>query len=285
MHTLSIIESPEQMQQFSLAARQRGERIALVPTMGYLHEGHASLMQEGRRRADLLVASIFVNPTQFGVGEDFEKYPRDMARDSALAAAAGVDVIFAPAAGAMYPRNYQTYVDVGALTEPLCGASRPGHFRGVTTVVCKLFNIVQPDIALFGRKDYQQLAVIRQMTADLNLPVEIVGMPIVRESDGLAMSSRNVYLSPTERSSALCLQRALKAGRAAFASGEHSVSALENLIKEVLNQEKGVIIDYAEIRDGLTLERSDFASGDSLAAVAVRIGKTRLIDNCLLGRD
>lgn len=285
MHTLSIIESPDQMQQFSRAARQRGERIALVPTMGYLHEGHASLMQEGRRRSDLLVASIFVNPAQFGVGEDFEKYPRDMARDSAIAAAAGVDVIFAPSAVAMYPRNYQTYVDVGALTEPLCGASRPGHFRGVTTVVCKLFNIVQPDLALFGRKDYQQLAVIRQMTADLNLPVEIVGMPIVREADGLAMSSRNVYLSPAERSSALCLQRALKAARAAFGAGEHSVSSLESLIKGVLSQEQGVVIDYAEIRDGLTLERSDFAAGDSLAAVAVRIGKTRLIDNCLLGSD
>ncbi|NJD89998.1 MAG: pantoate--beta-alanine ligase [Geobacter sp.] len=282
---MQIIESPEQMQQFALAARQRGERIALVPTMGYLHEGHASLMREGRRRADLLVVSIFVNPTQFGVGEDFEKYPRDMARDSALAAAAGVDVIFAPTAAAMYPHGYQTYVDAGPLTEPLCGASRPGHFRGVTTVVCKLFNIVQPDVALFGRKDYQQLAVIRQMAIDLNMPVEIAGMPIVREPDGLAMSSRNVYLSPAERGRALALKRALDAARTAFAAGERSVNALENLLKGVLSQEDGVEIDYAEIRDGMTLERSDFAVSGSLAAIAVRVGKTRLIDNCLLGAD
>lgn len=285
MMQLQIIESPEQMQQFALAARQRGERIALVPTMGYLHEGHASLMREGRRRADLLVVSIFVNPTQFGVGEDFEKYPRDMARDSALAAAAGVDVIFAPTAAAMYPHGYQTYVDAGPLTEPLCGASRPGHFRGVTTVVCKLFNIVQPDVALFGRKDYQQLAVIRQMAIDLNMPVEIAGMPIVREPDGLAMSSRNVYLSPAERGRALALKRALDAARTAFAAGERSVNALENLLKGVLSQEDGVEIDYAEIRDGMTLERSDFAVSGSLAAIAVRVGKTRLIDNCLLGAD
>lgn len=285
MNKVQIIESPEQMQQFSMAARQRGERIALVPTMGYLHEGHASLMREGRRQAELLVASIFVNPAQFGAGEDFEKYPRDMARDSAIAATAGVDIVFAPAAADMYPRGYQTYVDVGSLTEPLCGASRPGHFRGVTTVVCKLFNIVQPDVALFGRKDYQQLAVIRQMTADLNMPVEIVGMPIVREPDGLAMSSRNVYLSAAERCSALSLKRSLDAARTAFASGERSASALEQLIKGVLAQEDGVAIDYAEVRDGLTLERSDFAVADSLAAVAVRIGRTRLIDNCLLGID
>lgn len=283
MTNVQIIESPEQMQQFALTAKQRGESIALVPTMGYLHEGHASLMKEGRRRADLLIVSIFVNPAQFGVGEDFEKYPRDMARDSAIAAAAGVDIIFAPAAADMYPRGYQTYVDVGPLTGPLCGASRPGHFRGVATVVCKLFNIVQPDVALFGRKDYQQLAVIRQMTIDLNMPVEIAGMPIVREPDGLAMSSRNVYLSPDERGRALCLKRALDAARAAFASGERSVNALEALLKGVLGQEQGVVIDYAEIRDGLTLERSDFAVAGSLAAIAVRIGKTRLIDNCLLG--
>lgn len=282
---VQIIECPEQMQQFSLAARQRGERIALVPTMGYLHEGHASLMKEGRRQAALLVVSIFVNPAQFGVGEDFEKYPRDMERDSAIAAAAGVDVIFAPTAAAMYPRGYQTYVDVGPLTEPLCGASRPGHFRGVTTVVCKLFNIVQPDIALFGQKDYQQLAVIRQMTEDLNMQVEIAGMPIVREPDGLAMSSRNVYLSPAERGRALALKKALDTARDAFTAGERSVNALENLIKDVLSQEAGVEIDYAEIRDGLTLERSDFAVPGSLAAVAVRIGRTRLIDNCLLGSD
>jgi pantoate--beta-alanine ligase len=271
------------MQSISLEARKKGDRIAFVPTMGYLHEGHASLMEEGRRRSDLLVASIFVNPTQFGPGEDFEKYPRDMERDSDIAAAAGVDIIFAPSASEMYPDGFQSWVDVGVLTEPLCGASRPGHFRGVTTVVCKLLNIVQPDQALFGRKDYQQLAVIRRMAADLNMPVEIVGMPIVREPDGLAMSSRNVYLSADERARALCLKRSLDAVRGAFRNGERSVSALENLIRELIVQETGVVIDYAEIRDGLTLERNDVATGNSLAALAVRVGRTRLIDNCLLG--
>src|SRR6266568_7108867 len=196
---MEIIESIQEMQTRAVAWRAAGKSIALAPTMGYLHDGHASLMQEGRRRADILVASIFVNPSQFGAGEDFDSYPRDLERDSRIAAGAGVDVIFAPKASEMYPAGYQSWVDVERLTLPLCGASRPGHFRGVTTVVCKLFAIVMPHVALFGKKDYQQLAVIRRMTADLNLPVEIVGMPIVREADDLAMSSRNAYLSQDER--------------------------------------------------------------------------------------
>jgi len=281
--TVKIIEKIEDMQLFSLTARREAKSVALVPTMGYLHAGHASLMEEGRRRSDLLVASIFVNPAQFGVGEDFEKYPRDMERDLRIAEAAGVDIIFSPAVAEMYPVGYQTYVDVGRLSLPLCGASRPGHFRGVTTVVCKLFGIVQPHLALFGRKDYQQLAVLRQMTADLNLPVEIIGMPIVREADGLAMSSRNAYLSVSERKSALCLNRGLVAARAAFAQGRRAATELINVISSVITAEEAAVIDYIELRDPVTLEPVPLADGSTLAAVAVRIGKTRLIDNCLLG--
>ncbi len=283
--TVRIIENIKEMQLFSLSARQQGKTVALVPTMGYLHEGHASLMKEGRQRADLLIVSIFVNPTQFGVGEDFEKYPRDMARDLQIAAAAGVDIIFAPAAVAMYPVDYQTYVNVERLTLPLCGASRPGHFRGVTTVVCKLFGIVQPQLALFGRKDYQQLAAIRQMTADLNMPVEIVGMPIIREADGLAMSSRNAYLLAAERKSALCLSRGLEAARTAFAGGERAAATLVDAISVVIAAEEAVVVDYIELRDSMTLEPVSQADSNTLAAVAVRIGKTRLIDNSILWKE
>jgi pantoate--beta-alanine ligase len=217
---MKLIHDVKEMQQTALALKHTGKRIAFVPTMGFLHEGHASLLREGRKRGDCLVLSIFVNPTQFGPNEDLERYPRNLERDCALAEACGVDIIFAPAAAGMYPPGFQTTVSLGPLTEPLCGASRPGHFNGVAVVVAKLFSIVQPDIAFFGKKDFQQLAIIRQMTADLNLPLEIVGMPIVREADGLAMSSRNSYLSPQERQQALCLYRALCKVRKLFAEGE-----------------------------------------------------------------
>ena len=273
------------MQQIALAARGRGERIALVPTMGYLHEGHASLMREGRRGSDLLVASIFVNPAQFGAGEDFESYPRDLERDTHLAAAAGVDIIFAPTAREMYPPGYQTWVDVERLTRPLCGASRPGHFRGVTTVVTKLFTTVQPHVALFGKKDYQQLAIIRRMTADLNLPVEIVGMPIIREADGLAMSSRNAYLSPAERRSALCLSRAICDARERYRRGTTAVAGLRAGVLATIGAEPQAVIDYVEFRDGGTLDEVTTAGDDTLLALAVRIGTTRLIDNTLLGEE
>jgi len=273
------------MQETSLSARENGLRVAFVPTMGYLHDGHASLMREGRRRGELLVASIFVNPAQFGAGEDFESYPRDLERDSALAAGAGVDIIFAPSAREMYPAGYQTWVDVERLSLPLCGANRPGHFRGVTTVVAKLFNAVLPHVALFGRKDYQQLAVIRRMVADLNFPVEIVGMPIVREADGLAMSSRNAYLSPEERGSALCLSRAIIRARELYRQGIVRVDELREESRKIMADEPAVVIEYLEFRDGETLEEVTTAGSRTLLALAVRIGTTRLIDNCILGEE
>jgi pantoate--beta-alanine ligase len=282
---MKIIESIDEMQRLSMAARGVGTPVVLVPTMGYLHEGHASLMREGRRLGGLLVISIFVNPTQFGAGEDFESYPRDMERDAGIAAAAGVDVIFAPSAKAMYPAGYQTYVNVEKLTLPLCGANRPGHFRGVTTVVGKLFNIVQPHTALFGRKDYQQLAVIRKMVIDLNIPVEIIGMPIIREADGLAMSSRNAYLSTGERTAALCLRRSLLAARKPFLEGEKGVAGLRAQVLAVIAAERAATVEYVEFKDSESLEDVTEADDRTLLALAVRVGKTRLIDNCILGEE
>jgi pantoate--beta-alanine ligase len=281
--SMELIESVQEMQSRAAAWRAAGKRIALVPTMGFLHEGHASLMREGRTRGDILVTSIFVNPAQFGAGEDFDSYPRDLERDSRVAAGAGVDVILMPKASDMYPAGYQTWVDVDRLTLPLCGASRPGHFRGVTTVVCKLFTIVMPHVALFGKKDYQQLAVIRRMTADLNLPVEIVGMPIVREADGLALSSRNSYLSQEERRAALCLSRGIAEARRLFAAGEWVSGRLMSAVAAIVAAEPLAVIDYIEMRDGDTLEEVALAGGNTLLALAVRIGKTRLIDNGVLG--
>lgn len=282
---MQLITSISKMQDIARSARADGRRIAFVPTMGYLHEGHASLMREGRRCGDLLVLSIFVNPTQFGVGEDFDRYPRDMERDSAIARECGVDVIFAPSAQEMYPVGFQTYVNVEEISLPLCGASRPGHFRGVTTVVCKLFNIVMPHVALFGKKDYQQLAVIRRMAADLNMPVDVVGMPIIREPDGLAMSSRNKYLSPDERTSALCLSRSLQSARAAFHAGEREAERLKQMVQGIVTLEPAATIDYVELRHGETLEEVATVDDCTLLALAVRIGTTRLIDNCVLGED
>jgi pantoate--beta-alanine ligase len=282
---MKIIESIREMQQLAAATRRAGKAISFVPTMGYLHEGHASLMREGRKRGGLLVASIFVNPTQFGAGEDFSSYPRDLERDARIATECGVDVIFAPTASGMYPAGYQTFAEVERLTIPLCGAGRPGHFRGVTTVVLKLFNIVQPDVALFGKKDYQQLAVISKMVEDLNLPVEIAGMPIVREADGVAMSSRNVYLSSEERKAARCLSRSLTVSRVLFKSGVTNAAALREKVTALITAEPCARIEYVEARDGDTLEGVSVANERTLIALAVRIGKTRLIDNCILGEE
>lgn len=280
---MKLIHDVHEMQQFALEQKRQGRRIAFVPTMGFLHEGHASLLREGRRRGDLLVLSIFVNPTQFGPNEDLERYPRNLDGDCTLAEQCGVDVVFAPTAAGMYPPGFQTTVSLGPLTEPLCGASRPGHFNGVAVVVAKLFGIVQPDLALFGNKDFQQLAVIRQMTVDLNLPVEIVGMPIVREPDGLAMSSRNSYLAPEERQQALCLYRAVQRVRRLFDNGETSAERLLAAGRGEIEAVAEAEIDYLELRNGRTLQQVTQADTGTLFALAVRIGSTRLIDNTVLG--
>lgn len=281
---METITSVAEMQQRATAARDAGKTISFVPTMGFLHQGHASLLREGRAQSDLLVLSIFVNPTQFGVGEDFESYPRDLQQDSEIAAQSGVDIIFAPTAGEMYPQGYQTYINVETVSLPLCGASRPGHFRGVTTVVAKLFNIVKPSQAFFGEKDFQQLTVIRRMVRDLNMDVKIVGMPTVREDDGLAKSSRNTYLSPEERSAALCLSRSLAAVSDLYRSGETNVVRLREELLNILNSESLARIDYAEFRDGDSLEEVGQADDRTVVALAVRIGTTRLIDNTMIGR-
>jgi pantoate--beta-alanine ligase len=253
--------------------------------MGFLHDGHASLLRKGRNQGDLLVLSIFVNPIQFGHNEDLDRYPRDMEGDCRIARECGVDIVFTPDAGGMYPKGFQTSVRVADLALPLCGASRPGHFDGVATVVTKLFNIVQPDVALFGKKDFQQLAVIRRMVADLSQPVEIVGMPIVREADGLAMSSRNAYLSQAERQSALCLSRAIRTARELYAAGTRDAAALRAAAQDVITAEPAAVIDYLELRDGTTLEPVERADEATLLALAVRIGATRLIDNTVFGDE
>lgn len=279
---MEIITDVKLMQQRCLAAREQGQRIAFVPTMGFLHAGHRSLLEAGRVRCDLLVLSIFVNPTQFGQGEDFESYPRDLTSDAALAEGAGVDLIFAPEARQMYPHGYATYVEVEGLTDTLCGRSRPGHFRGVTTVVTKLFTLVQPHLAFFGCKDFQQLAVIRRMTADLNLPVEIIGMPIVREADGLAMSSRNVYLSPKERAQALALVESIRLAGSLARGGECSAATLIEKVRRRILREPDASIDYIQMCHKDSLEDQSVVGQDSVLLLAVKIGKTRLIDNAYL---
>jgi pantoate--beta-alanine ligase len=282
---MKIVNSIMCMQAIANAPERGAGSISFVPTMGYLHEGHASLLREGRKRGDLLVLSIFVNPIQFGKNEDLDRYPKNMEQDCLIAEACGVDIVFIPTAAEMYPDGFQTGVSVREIALPLCGASRPGHFDGVATVVTKLFNIVRPDVALFGRKDYQQLTVIRRMTADLNMPVEIVGMPIVREPDGLAMSSRNAYLSPSERQSALCLFRAITRARELYAAGERSVAVLIRETRAVIGREAAAAVDYVEIRDGATLNELEVAGSSTLLALAVKIGTTRLIDNTVFGEE
>jgi pantoate--beta-alanine ligase len=270
------------MQSLAEDTRRAGKRIALVPTMGALHEGHLRLMDHGRDLADLLVVSIFVNPLQFGPQEDFEKYPRDLEKDGRLTEARGVDVIFAPEAGDFYSPFFQTYVTVEKMTQNLCGASRPGHFRGVTTVVSKLFHIVKPHVAVFGQKDYQQWMTIRQMVEDLNLDIDIVGYPIVRETDGLAMSSRNAYLSPEERISARCLSLALKAVIALHQQGEKNGDVLLKRAAELISSYPHTRIDYVRIIHPRTLEELTVIDDRGVMALAVFVGTTRLIDNALL---
>ncbi|HEX3046077.1 MAG TPA: pantoate--beta-alanine ligase [Bacillota bacterium] len=260
-------------------ARSQGKMIGFVPTMGYLHEGHLSLARQAKRENDLVVVSIFVNPIQFGPKEDFQTYPRDLKRDQELLESVGVEVVFTPEKDEVYPANFQTLVEVTGVSQGLCGQSRPGHFKGVATVVAKLFNIVAPDRAYFGAKDAQQLRVIRQMTTDLNFNIEIISCPIIRESDGLAMSSRNVYLNPDERRAALVLYRALQTAEKKIAKGDREAGKLAEEMISLIQAEPLAVVDYVEIVDSKTLEPIKVIAGEVLIALAVRIGKTRLIDN------
>lgn len=279
---MRIISEINEMKQIVRELRSQGKTIGFVPTMGYLHEGHLTLMRVAKQRTDFVAASIFVNPLQFGVGEDYEDYPRDLSRDSAMAESAGVDVIFAPSVREMYPKGYATFVEVDGITDRLCGKSRPGHFRGVTTVVTKLFNIVQPDIAFFGQKDAQQSLVLQKMVADLNMNLKIEVVPTVREQDGLAMSSRNSYLNPGERQAALVLSRSLAKAKEIIAAGERSIPVIKQEITGMINQEPLARIDYVEILSVPDLAESDIMQGENLIALAVFIGKTRLIDNAIV---
>ncbi|MGI6649997.1 MAG: pantoate--beta-alanine ligase [Syntrophomonadaceae bacterium] len=277
---MEVIRGIGRMREFVREQRLAGKQIGLVPTMGYLHAGHLSLVQEALKACDVVVMSIFVNPLQFGVGEDYEDYPRDLTRDSELAEEGGVAAIFAPSVAEMYPPGgYYSYVDVEKLTEGLCGKSRPGHFRGVTTVVTKLFNIVQPDIAVFGQKDAQQAIVIQRMVRDLNMPLRIIVAPIMREADGLAMSSRNVYLSPSERKASLVLSRALNIAGELAANGERDANVLRKAIETQIQAEPLARIDYVEIVGAEDLKPVEILQGRILIALAVFFGKTRLIDN------
>jgi pantoate--beta-alanine ligase len=279
---MKIIKSVTEMQAFSEACRAQGRTIVFVPTMGYLHEGHAHLMREGRSLGDVLIASIFVNPTQFGPGEDFEKYPRDWERDAQLCESAGVDGIFAPTAEEMYPSGYQTSITVSQVSRNLCGISRPTHFQGVATVVAKLFNCVKPHVALFGEKDFQQLVVIQRMVKDLNMDIQIIGVPTVREQDGLAMSSRNTYLSADEHVSALSLSRGLSRARELFLQGERSSRVLIDTVRGIIEKEPCAAVDYIKVCDIETLQDIDTITVPAVMALAVKIGKARLIDNIVL---
>ncbi len=280
---MNVIVSPEEMKRFSQACRDSGKRIGLVATMGSLHEGHLSLARSSLSECDVTVVSVFVNPCQFCPGEDLEKYPRDMEKDRALLEKEGVDVLFAPDESEMYPGGYSTFVEVkGPVSEALCGASRPGHFSGVSTVVAKLFNITSPHISYFGRKDAQQAAVIIRMVRDLDIDVDIRVMPVVRESDGLAMSSRNNYLSEEERGRASVVYRALEKGRKMAVSGETKAGKILEKVKDVIMTEKGISIDYVEMVDSLEMTPLEKLETRALIAVAVRIGQTRLIDNVII---
>ncbi|GAX89765.1 pantoate--beta-alanine ligase [Effusibacillus lacus] len=279
---MRMIHTIDDMRHLVGECRQQGKTIGFVPTMGYLHEGHMSLVRRAKAECDFVVMSIFVNPLQFGPAEDYEQYPRNLDRDANLAKNAGVDAIFVPSVNEMYPQKQLVFVEVEEITNNLCGVSRPGHFRGVATVVAKLLNIVQPDKAFFGQKDAQQVRVIQQMVQDLNMPVEIVPCPIVRESDGLAMSSRNVYLSSEERLQALSIQRALLHAEELFKTGERSATVIEQQIRSIIEAEPLAEVDYIKIVDLQNLTDVSTIEDDSLLAVAVRFGGTRLIDNTIL---
>lgn len=278
-----ILETIPELRKHLANWRKAQKSVGLVPTMGFLHEGHLSLIRRAKTGNDIVVVSVFVNPTQFGPNEDFESYPRNILRDTEMAMGAGADVIFYPTVSEMYPNGSSTFVEVaGNITRVLCGASRPAHFRGVTTVVNMLFNIVKPDRAYFGQKDAQQATVLMKMVKDLHMDIELIICSIVREADGLAMSSRNTYLSAEEREQAVVLSKALEKGKEAFSKGERNVDSLIEIITNKINEMPLAAIDYVSIYDYPSLETIEIIDNNALAAVAVKFGKTRLIDNNLL---
>ena len=279
---LRVIKTVKEMQEASIGARANGAAIVLVPTMGFLHDGHRALLKRGRAREGLLVLSIFVNPSQFGPKEDLSAYPRDLEADLRMAEEEGVDIAFVPDASEIYPEGYSTWVEVEGLSDRLCGASRPGHFRGVATVVLKLFNSVLPDAAVFGRKDFQQLCIIKRMAADLDLRVEIIGVDTVREPDGLAMSSRNSYLTPEERRAASAIPAAIEEARRAVAGGEREVTEIIKKCKNIIEKERLAVVDYIKVCHQESLDEVDEARQGSVLFLAVRIGRARLIDNAIL---
>lgn len=278
---MEIITTVSEMKARVSEWKAQGLTIGLTPTMGALHEGHMSLMEAARKDCDRVVASVFVNPLQFGPDEDYDNYPRDLERDAGIAESKGVDVVFHPSVEEMYPENYNTYVVMETLTDTLCGASRPGHFRGVCTVVNKLFNIVQPDKAFFGQKDAQQLAIIMRMVADLNMNLEVVGCPIVREDDGLAKSSRNTYLSAEERTAALCLSCAIFKAKEMIEGGERDSATIAKAVTDTIEEEPLARIDYVEVVNLGNMQPVETLPERGLVAIAVYIGSTRLIDNYL----
>ena len=281
---MEVLNTVDATQKRCEALRLQGKTLALVPTMGFFHEGHLELMRVGKRLADVLVISIFVNPTQFGPQEDLDAYPRDTEGDLAKAREVGVDIVFLPGPEEMYPEGYQTHVEVERVTQHLCGISRPGHFQGVTTVVAKLFNVTKPHIAVFGQKDYQQLTVVSRMVTDLNMDIEIVGVPTVREPDGLAMSSRNSYLTPEQRESALSLKKSLDLAQDMVQQGTKDGKAVKAAVEALIQSYPFTEIDYVTVCDPVSLEEVQRIEGEALLALAVRVGKTRLIDNGILGK-
>ncbi len=281
---MKIIRTIDEMKAWSRRTRREGIVLGLVPTMGYLHEGHLRLVRESLNTCDRTVVSIFVNPKQFRPNEDLESYPRNLETDREKLERLGVDVLFAPSEGEMYPEGYKTYVNVEEITDHLCGKSRPGFFRGVTTIVLKLFHIIQPDRAFFGEKDRQQLEVIRKMVRDLNLDVQIAKLPIIREPDGLAMSSRNQYLEADDRKSALALHQALEHARRLVEEGESSARKIRSEVREIIEKQDQARVDYISVCDPEKFEELERIQGEAVVALAVHIGKARLIDNCLIER-
>lgn len=276
---MKLVTSPEKMQVLSENLRLRGKHIGFVPTMGALHDGHLSLIRAARKASDIVVVSIFVNPIQFGPKEDYRKYPRNLEKDRKLLKNLGVDIVFVPKVKDIFKEGFDTFVEVPKLSKKLCGTSRPGHFRGVTTIVIKLFNIVNPYIAFFGFKDFQQQVIIKKMVKDLNMDIKIISLPIVRESDGLAMSSRNMYLSKKERKSALVLRKSLLLAKKMIGSGESSPSKVKKAMKRLIRKEPPVKLDYLSICNPETLEEVKRLNGQSLIALAAYVGRARLIDN------